>query len=102
SSPGRSSEPLSMRAKQLGKTLNGRELNALIQPLRQIDNHTNLFYVLVDYLTLAAVIGATIVFCERRGPWGLSWAWNVPVVTLAALLIGAVQHRFAGLAHEGA
>jgi fatty acid desaturase len=91
-----------MRAKQLGKTLNGRDLNAKIQPLRKIDNHTNLAYLLADYLTLAAVIAATVAFCELRGQWGLSWAWNVPVVGLAVLLIGAVQHRFAGLAHEGA
>jgi len=91
-----------MRAKQLGKTLNGRELNALIQPLRQIDNYTNLLYLLADYLTLAAVIGSTIAFCELRGAWGLSWAWNIPVVAVAVMLIGAVQHRFAGLTHEGA
>ena len=32
----------------------------------------------------------------------MAWAWNIPVVAVALLLIGAVQHRFAGLGHEGA
>lgn len=91
-----------MRAKQLGKTLNSRELNALILPLRYLDNYTNLAYLLADYLTLAVVLGGAAAFCELRGGWGLSWLWNIPVVTLAVLLVGAVQHRFAGLAHEGA
>ena len=91
-----------MRAKQLGKTLNSRELNALILPLRYLDNYTNLLYLLADYLTLAAVLGGAVTFCHLRGDWGLSWFWNIPVVGLSALLVGAVQHRFAGLAHEGA
>jgi fatty acid desaturase len=93
---------LLMRAKRLGKTLNGRELNALIHPLRYLDNHTNLAFLAFDYLTLAVVLVATITFCELRGQWGLAWAWNIPVVMVAILLIGAVQHRFAGLGHEGA
>ncbi|HVX15810.1 MAG TPA: fatty acid desaturase [Pirellulales bacterium] len=91
-----------MRAKQLGKTLNSRELNALIHPLRYLDNCTNLTYLAFDYLTLAAVFASTITFCEMRAGWGLSWVWNIPVVTLGVLLVGAVQHRFAGLGHEGA
>ena len=91
-----------MRIKQLGRTLNSRELNALIHPLRYLDNYTNLLYLAFDYLTLGTVVGATITFCELRGQWGLAWAWNVPVVAVAVLLVGAVQHRFAGLGHEGA
>jgi fatty acid desaturase len=91
-----------MRAKQLGKTLNSRELNALILPLRYLDNYTNLFYLLADYVTLISVLVGAAGFCHMRSGWGLSWAWNIPVVGLAVLLVGAVQHRFAGLAHEGA
>jgi fatty acid desaturase len=91
-----------MRVKQLGRTLNSRELNALIHPLRYLDNYSNLAYLACDYFALAMVMGATVAFCELRGRWGLPWEWNVPVVTAAVLLIGAVQHRFAGMAHEGA
>jgi fatty acid desaturase len=91
-----------MRAKRLGKTLNSRELNALIHPLRYLDNYTNLLCLAFDYLTLAVVLATTITFCHMRGQWGLSWAWDVPVAAVAILLVGAVQHRFAGLGHEGA
>lgn len=91
-----------MRAKQLGKTLNGRELNALIHPLRYLNNRTNLVCLVADYLTLAAVLVLTIGFCEMRGAWGLHWICDVPVVAVGILLVGAVQHRFAGLGHEGA
>ncbi|MEX2560971.1 MAG: fatty acid desaturase [Pirellulales bacterium] len=91
-----------MRAKLLGKTLNSRELNSRIRPLRFLDNHTNLFYLAADYLTLAVILTAAISFCHLRPQWGLSWLWNMPVVIVTVLLVGAVQHRFAGLAHEGA
>lgn len=90
-----------MRAKQLGKTLNDRRLNALVHPLRFIDNHSNIKYLAVDYLTLAAIVIPAIAFCQLRGEWGLAWAWNIPVVTLAVFLVGGVQHRLAGMAHEG-
>ena len=91
-----------MRAKKLGETLNRRGLARLIHPLRYLDNHTNLFYLAADYATLAAVIVPTAAFCHLRGEWGLSRWWCVPVLAVAVVLIGAIQHRFAGLAHEGA
>lgn len=91
-----------MRAKQLGKTLNSRELNSLIKPLRQANNHTNFFYLLGEYATLAAVIIPTMTFCHMHAAWGFHWAWCIPVVGVAVMLIGAVQHRLAGLGHEGA
>lgn len=91
-----------MRAKQLGKTLNDRGLNRLIHPLRFIDNWTNLLYLGVDYLSLAVILTASVTFLVRYDDWGLSVLWCVPVVILSSFLVGAVQHRLAGLAHEGA
>jgi fatty acid desaturase len=92
-----------MRAKELGKTLNSRELNALIHPLRYRDNYTNLCYIAGEYLTLAAILVPSIAFVHTlRAQWGLPWVANVPVYLLALLLVGVVQHRFAGLGHEGA
>jgi fatty acid desaturase len=91
-----------MRAKQLGKTLNSRDLNSLIHPLRYLDNYTNLIYLLGEYLTLFAVIGSTVAFCQWHNDWGFAWYWCIPVVMLEMVLVGAVQHRLAGLAHEGA
>lgn len=91
-----------MRAKALGKSLNSRELNALIHPLRYLDNRTNLTYLALDYLTIIGTLAATITFCHQRAAWGIAWYWTIPVVTLAVALIGAGQHRLAGLGHEAA
>jgi len=70
--------------------------------LRRVDNTTNLVYLAVEYLGLLLVGGIAIVFSEFRGTWGLSWSWNVPVFTVAVVLIGGMQHRLAGLGHEAA
>ena len=68
--------------------------------LRQVDNHTNLVYLALEYLSLAIVIGGAVVFAEYRQSWGLSWLWNMPVFAMAIILIGGIQHRLAGLGHE--
>ena len=72
-----------------------------IMQLRQVDNHTNLAVpgarVCVPSLV---VIGGAVVFAEYRAAWGLAWSWNVPVFAAAIILIGAIQHRLAGLGHE--
>ena len=33
---------------------------------------------------------------------GCSWGWDVPVLALGIVLVGALQHRLAGLGHEAA
>ncbi|MBI2826684.1 MAG: fatty acid desaturase [Planctomycetia bacterium] len=91
-----------MHANKLGRTLNDRRLNARIHPLRFLDNTTNLIYLALDYLTIAVLIGGTATLCHNRAPWGVSWWLLAPVVVMAVFLIGACQHRLAGLGHEGA
>jgi fatty acid desaturase len=76
------------------------ELQAAIMRLRAVDNTTNLVCLVREYACLALVIGGAVVFSERRGGWGISWWWNVPVLGLAIVLVGALQHRLAGLGHE--
>lgn len=83
-------------------TLSARQLGALIHPFRFLDNRTNLVYLGLDYATLIGVISATIAFCQWHRGWGFSDWWTIPVVALAVFLIGACQHRLAGLGHEGA
>ncbi|MBI3468773.1 MAG: fatty acid desaturase [Planctomycetes bacterium] len=90
-----------MRAKQLGKTLNSKELNGLVHPLRFLDNYTNLLCLAMEYATLAAISVPTIAFCELHASWGLHWGWCIPVVIAAIFLNGAVLHRIGGLGHEG-
>src|SRR5262249_43257049 len=78
------------------------ELGRKIQRLRAPDDRTNLLCLAREYLGIAAVIGVAVAFAEYRAGWGLPWAANVPVFALAIFLVGALQHRLAGLAHESA
>jgi fatty acid desaturase len=75
-------------------------LHREIMQLRQVDNLTNLAFIAFEYVSLIGVIASTISFCEYRASWGFGWGWNVPVLGLAIVLIGALQHRLAGLGHE--
>lgn len=77
-----------------------RALDASIRELRRVDNVSNLAYLAFEYTCLAGAIGGAVGFAEWRGSWGLAWGWNVPVFGLAIVLVGALQHRLAGLGHE--
>jgi fatty acid desaturase len=99
---GERTEILKPAASPPSGALGRRELGALIHPYRFLDNHTNFFYLAVDYATLIAVLSATIAFCHLRAAWGIAWYWTIPLVGLAVLAVGAIQHRLAGLGHEGA
>jgi fatty acid desaturase len=75
-------------------------LQAELKRLREVDNVTNLGYLAWEYLCLALVLSLAILFAESRVRLGLPWFWNLPVFGLAIVLIGALQHRLAGLGHE--
>jgi fatty acid desaturase len=75
-------------------------LNEEIMRLREVDHTTNLGFLAIEYVTLAAVIGGAIAFREWRRASGLPWGWDVPVLALGIVLVGALQHRLAGLGHE--
>jgi fatty acid desaturase len=68
--------------------------------LRRVDNVTNLLYLAMEYLSLFLVIGGTVLFAEINRTSGYSRLWSVPVFAIAIVLIGAIQHRLAGLGHE--
>ena len=75
-------------------------LRESIMRLRKVDNHTNLFYIAFEWLSISLVIGVTVAFAEYRATWSFPWAANVPVFFMAIVLLGALQHRLAGLGHE--
>jgi fatty acid desaturase len=77
-------------------------LNAEIMRLRAVDHVTNLGFLAMEYACLAAVIGGAIAFREWRRGSGLPWGWDAPVLVSAIVLVGALQHRLAGLGHEAA
>src|SRR5438270_11353436 len=83
------------------KSLNDPALIAHLHRLRQTDNLTNWYYLLRTYLYLTIVIGGAVWFCEYQAASGLSIWWDVPVLLVAIVLIGAGQHQLSGLALEG-
>lgn len=86
---------------RLGRpTFDDPDLQREIMQLRQVDNITNLLYLVREYASLATVAAGAIFFAEYRAAWGWAWGWNVPVFAAAIVLMGAIQHRLAGLGHE--
>jgi fatty acid desaturase len=83
-----------------GPAFNAPEIRGAIARLREVDNVTNLGYLALEYACIATVIASAVTFGEYRASWGLSWGWNVPVFAVAMTLMGALQHRLAGLGHE--
>jgi fatty acid desaturase len=83
------------------KSLQDAELKEKLQQLRQTDNLTNWYYLVRTYLYLALVIGAAVWFDCYRQTAGWSLLWDISVVLLAIMLVGAGQHQLSGLAHEG-
>jgi hypothetical protein len=71
-------------------TFNKRVLHSRIMRMRSLGNATNLAYLASDYLCVLAVMGGAVAFWEYREAWNLNWAWNVPVVATAVVLIGAL------------
>jgi len=91
-----------MQTKQLGNSMNSHRIHEIVAPMRATDNVTNWWYIAADYAVLGAVLASSIGFFENRAGWGLSALWNIPVALLAIIGVGMVQHRLAGLTHEGA
>ncbi|MDR3622221.1 MAG: fatty acid desaturase [Paludisphaera borealis] len=75
-------------------------LQRRIMRLRQADNVTNMLYLAREYACLIVAIGTAVAFVESRAAWGVSWLWNIPVFAAAIVVVGALQHRLAGLGHE--
>ena len=75
-------------------------LHREIMRLRQVDNHTNLLFLILEYLSLALVFAAAVVFAEYRQSWGLSWSWRYCRYLLIAR--GADRRRPASVSGSGA
>lgn len=76
------------------------EFAAELARLRRLDNHSNWRYLAQTWLYLVVVIVAAVAFVEFRSSARLAWWWDVPVVAVAVVLIGAGQHQLAGATHE--
>lgn len=80
--------------------LSDPKFKSRLQQLRQTDNFRNWFYLIRTYAMLAAVVGVAIWFYQFTRSSAVSLAWNIPVFAAAILIVGALQHHLANLAHE--
>lgn len=82
------------------EALSDRQLKEKLQELRHTDNSTNWSYIGRAYAVLTVAIVIAIAFHQWTTAHALSPWWNVPVVILAIIAIGASQHQLAGATHE--
>ena len=76
-------------------------LGRLLRQYRQPNNTRNILHLGCDLLTIAAVIALSVWLCEHRVGNSIASFLAFPVGGVAIVLIGAAQHRLAGLGHEG-
>jgi fatty acid desaturase len=72
-----------------------------IRDLKKRDNYTNFRHIGFVYLVIAASIAATIWSFHFVAAKGLGWWWDIPATLAAITAIGASQHQFGGVIHEG-
>lgn len=75
-------------------------LGRLLRQYRQPNNTRNLWHLGVDLFSLALIMALAIWLCENYENLGLPLACCFPPIAIAVVMIGAVQHRLAGLGHE--
>jgi fatty acid desaturase len=81
-------------------SLSDPELKRRLQDLRKVDNFRNWYYLLRTYALIVLVIGGAVWFYHETRALGYMVLWNVPVFALAIVIVGALQHNLASLAHE--
>ena len=91
---------MSATSSSVDPAFNSPTIRAALARLRRSDNATNLRFLVLEYSTIAVVVGLTVGLVESRAALGLSWWANVPIFAVAIVLMGALQHRLAGLGHE--
>ena len=72
-----------------------------IRELKKRDNYTNFVHIGRVYLVIIATIAGTIWSYSLVAAAGLGWWWNIPATLVAIIIIGASQHQFGGVIHEG-
>lgn len=72
-----------------------------IRALKARDNVTNFAHIAFVYFVIIASIGVTIASYSAVAAAGLGWWWDIPMTLLCVAIIGASQHQFGGIIHEG-
>ncbi len=95
-------EGSAMSTEAMAQTSHVRQSKAEdIKALKARDNTTNIVYIAHVYLIVISTIVATLWSYSAVADAGLGWWWNIPATFAAILIIGASQHQFGGIIHEG-
>jgi fatty acid desaturase len=89
-----------INAEPRAASLNDPQFKKRLQELRQTDNFRNWYFLFRTYAWLALVIGGAVWFYQATRTEPAWLAWNVLVFAIAIVLVGALQHHLANLAHE--
>ncbi len=78
-----------------------RQTPAEVQALKARDNTTNWLYLARIYVVSAAAIGGAVWVDQAAMSGAVSWWWAIAATLTAIVVIGASQHQFGGVIHEG-
>lgn len=84
------------------RDLTWTEAREAIRPLLRTDNRTNIRYLVREYALLALALMGCILAHRAWVAGRIDLAAFAPIAFLGVLLIGAIQHRLSGLAHDAA
>jgi fatty acid desaturase len=79
----------------------GARRGEAIRELKKRDNYTNFRHIGFVYLVIVASIAATTWSYHLVAEAGLGWWWDIPMTLIAITAVGASQHQFGGVIHEG-
>jgi fatty acid desaturase len=79
----------------------GREGAEELKALKARDNVSNWWPLARIYLVIAASLVGAVWVIEAARAGEISWWWTVPSTITAIIAIGASQHQFGGVIHEG-
>ncbi len=86
---------------EIGRERPNRQLGEEVQALKARDNRTNWRYLARIYLVIAAAVAGAVWVISAAQAGDISWWWTVPSTIAAIVVIGASQHQFGGVIHEG-
>ena len=80
---------------------NARRMGRLLKQYRHPNNLRNLRHLALDLGSAVGLIATGVWLCEAVATGSLPVFVGLPLIAGIVVLIGAVQHRLAGLGHEG-
>ncbi len=77
------------------------QLGRLLKQYRKPNNSRNILHLGIDLGCLVVTLGGLVWIVENWSGSAGSYALLCPIVAVGVVIVGGVQHRLAGLGHEG-